>query len=607
MMDKIAELEKRLNTAVSPHDRIAALNDLALALVTIDLNRAYDLAQEAIVLEQTNQSDIHVATLYVLGYVYWNRGEFGDALQNLTMARRQVEATGDTILHLQILTQLAVTYLDVGEHVEAVTHYQQLLKMARESNDQYFEAVALNGIGLSHSDDKPDVALTYFQQAYTLFTELGREHDAAVAVNNTAMMLLMLGKLDEALQFAHQALNRFVNMNSSRGKLLTLGSLTEIYCERQDFANARLYFLQAQAIADAEKRQNYQALQAVLYTRIQIGQGIPDDALPELQKALDIAKRIGAKKTQYRLHESFALVYEQLEDYENAYKHYKEYHHVYTDVFNEARQRKIENLRITFQTEAALKEAETQRQLREQETQHFEQLSQMQEELLNIASHDLKNPLATIQTLIFLVRHPAIEEAERQRHLDTIDSQIAYMQELIVKLLDLARLQTGASFEPRLIEIQAFIKGLVDNFQERCLEKQIELTMTADFDNLQVIFDPLRLNQAMLNLLSNALKFTSPSGKITVNLEHDNDFVTIRIRDTGIGIPLEALPHLFERFYRVENADYESQEGTGLGLSIVKSIVEQHGGEISVESIPNEGSTFSFTLPYERFINGNQI
>ncbi len=191
MIDKIAELEKRLNAAVSSHDRIAALNDLALALITIDLNRAYDLAHEAIILEQSSQNDLHVATLYVLGYVYWNRGEFGDALQNLTMALRQVEATDDTFLHLQIITQLAVTYLDVGEHVEAVTHYQQLLTKARENNDHYFEAVALNGIGLSHSDDKPDIALTYFQQAHTVFTELGREHDAAVAMNNTAMMLLM--------------------------------------------------------------------------------------------------------------------------------------------------------------------------------------------------------------------------------------------------------------------------------------------------------------------------------------------------------------------------------------------------------------------------------
>lgn len=608
MMDKIVELEKRLKSAVLPQDRIAVLNELALALATVDLNRAYNLAHEALALEKSIDDDhLLPSTLYVLGYIYWSQGEFSEALQQLTLALNNAESMNEDVLLLQILSQLAVAYLDVGEHAEAVNLYQRLLRHSRDTDNRYYEAVALNGLGLSYSDDQPATVLPYFQQAYTLFTDLGRAYDAAVSINNTAMMLLPLGQLDEALQFGHQALDAFVKLGSSRGKLLALGSLTEIYCQQSDFANARRYFLQAQAIADAEQRQYYQAMQSVLYARIQIGQGIPADAIPVLEKALELAIRIGAKKTVYRIHEAFANVYEALSDFENAYRHYRQYHEAYLQVFSETGQRKIENLRISFETETAVHEANNQRLLREQERQHFERISHMQDELLNIASHDLKNPLATIATLVFLLRHPELSHQERERHLDTIESQINYMQELILKLLGLARLETGVSFDPRLIEFHGFMEKTVDQFEERCAEKQIQLLMTSDFEHLQVVFDPMRLNQAVSNLLSNALKFTPPEGEISVSLEHDEDVVTVKVRDTGIGIPPHAIPHIFERFFRVESDEQPSQEGTGLGLSIVKSIIEQHGGQVSVESSLNEGSTFSFTLPYEQFINGNNL
>ncbi len=109
--------------------------------------------------------------------------------------------------------------------------------------------------------------------------------------------------------------------------------------------------------------------------------------------------------------------------------------------------------------------------------------------------------------------------------------------------------------------------------------------------------DPQAVEQILTNLLDNAVKYTTAGGRIGVSTEEDGDFVRVRVRDTGIGIPEDDLARIFERFYRVDKARSRELGGTGLGLSIVKHLVQQLGGEISVESEVGRGSTFSFTLP----------
>jgi two-component system phosphate regulon sensor histidine kinase PhoR len=111
-----------------------------------------------------------------------------------------------------------------------------------------------------------------------------------------------------------------------------------------------------------------------------------------------------------------------------------------------------------------------------------------------------------------------------------------------------------------------------------------------------VLADQGRIEQVLINLLDNALKYTARQGRIEVAAHEAGNMLTVAVSDTGIGIPPKDLPRIFERFYRVDNARSRSQGGTGLGLSIVKHIVQLHGGNVAVESIPGKGSTFSFTL-----------
>ena len=135
----------------------------------------------------------------------------------------------------------------------------------------------------------------------------------------------------------------------------------------------------------------------------------------------------------------------------------------------------------------------------------------------------------------------------------------------------------------------------MDRATAQAQRKQVSLSVEMQGELPAVLADPGRIEQALLNMLSNAVRFTAPGGSVTASGLVQDGFVRIFVRDTGVGISRDDLPRVFERFYKADKA--RSGEGTGLGLALVKHIVLSHGGDVSVESEEGRGSTFSFTLP----------
>jgi len=168
---------------------------------------------------------------------------------------------------------------------------------------------------------------------------------------------------------------------------------------------------------------------------------------------------------------------------------------------------------------------------------------------------------------------------------------------LINDLLDVSRIESGRGFKIKKapIEIKEVILENVDFFQAQTEKHTFKVNAPPDPVKIEV--DKDKIDQVMENLLSNAVKFSPEGGKITVSLEKTDRLVRISVADTGLGISEKDLSHIFEKFYRADNASSGAIGGTGLGLGIVKYIVESHGGRISVESGLGKGSTFSFTLP----------
>lgn len=235
----------------------------------------------------------------------------------------------------------------------------------------------------------------------------------------------------------------------------------------------------------------------------------------------------------------------------------------------------------------------------EQDLQYFEMITRLKDELMSEASHDLKNPLHIIKLLTDLLRPLVGEDEKGERYLNAIEKQVSMMQQLLNDVLDLLKLETGRALVYDRVNLSEFVADILEDFEFPARAKQIQLDFTPLSHELDVSIDRRRIRQVLHNLLSNALKYTPDQGQVRINMHQTHKDVTIEVEDTGLGIPDHDLPHIFEKFYRVQNNAHTAVEGTGLGLAIAKSIVEQHGGQIGVESYESQGSKFQIVLPLE--------
>ena len=227
-------------------------------------------------------------------------------------------------------------------------------------------------------------------------------------------------------------------------------------------------------------------------------------------------------------------------------------------------------------------------------------LERMRQDFVANASHELKTPLAAIKAYTETLLDGALhDDAVNARFLTQIDEQADRLNQLIQDLLSLARIEAGASaFHHGPLRLGPVVRKIVEAHRSRAEATDLRFEPDLpDGDGPLVRADEEAIRQVLDNLIDNALKYTPEGGRVAVACRVAVDRVTIEVLDTGIGIPRDDLPRVFERFYRVDKARSREMGGTGLGLSIVKNLVNTLGGQIAVESRPGQGSTFRVTLP----------
>lgn len=231
-----------------------------------------------------------------------------------------------------------------------------------------------------------------------------------------------------------------------------------------------------------------------------------------------------------------------------------------------------------------------------QDITHLKLLDRAKSDFVAAVAHDLRSPLTAILGYSeLLVRAGSLNE-NQTKFAEQITSSVHSITELITELLELSRIEAGFNIDLEPVALDRIAKKAIDGLNHQITAKRHTLTVKYSRDLPMINGNPLRLTQMVANLVSNAIKYTPEAGMISVSVWGDDDSVIFQVADSGIGIPAEDQPFVFDKFFRTTRAQ-EEFDGTGLGLSIVKGIVEQHQGRIWLNSRENEGTTFTVVLP----------
>lgn len=223
-------------------------------------------------------------------------------------------------------------------------------------------------------------------------------------------------------------------------------------------------------------------------------------------------------------------------------------------------------------------------------------LDRMKSDFINRASHELRTPLTSAILMTELIQEGGTPE-ELEQYWSTLRSELNRQKILIDRLLMAGRLESGMmKLEHQPLDLLPILEESITAVQPIANKRKVTIHLTAAQPHIRVIGDKSGLQQVFINLINNAVKFSPQDRSVDVNVAQREEHAIVTIADHGLGIPAEALPHLFERFYRARNITIAEIPGSGIGLYIVKSIVDELGGSIEVHSVENQGTTFTVTL-----------
>lgn len=231
---------------------------------------------------------------------------------------------------------------------------------------------------------------------------------------------------------------------------------------------------------------------------------------------------------------------------------------------------------------------------------HLVELDRMKSEFVATVSHDLKNPIQVIKLTTEMLPLFGALSQEQAALLERIERSAARMLALVTDLLDLGKIEAGFELWRGPCELGSLLTEALEDHRATAEAKRLRLSLgpPAPVEGLWVRGDAMRLKQVIANLLSNAIKYTPQGGAVSLEWKSEQQgAIQVCVHDTGYGIPADSLPHIFEKFYRVQDTPAGEVEGTGLGLAICRSIIEQHGGLITVASELGVGTSFCLTLP----------
>jgi signal transduction histidine kinase len=231
----------------------------------------------------------------------------------------------------------------------------------------------------------------------------------------------------------------------------------------------------------------------------------------------------------------------------------------------------------------------------------FKELDGLKSEFVATVSHDLRSPLTLMRGYATMLEMVGELNDQQAGYVRKIVSGVESMSRLVSNLLDLGRIEAGVDLQLEMVPVHDIIERVTGALQLQATQKRVSLVTAVPQQTIPLIeADQALLQQALQNLVDNAIKYTEPGGRVVVSVNAQPENLVFEVQDTGIGIAPVDVPRLFEKFFRGAHQGPKKQSGSGLGLAIVKSIAERHGGKVWVESQLGKGSSLFLAVPYRQ-------
>ncbi len=641
-----------------------SLNLLSNAYIKIDnYEKGIEYSTRLYNIYNTNNDEIKAAeALQKIGRCYYGTSKYIEALDYYERALDIFKENQYFEGIANALNGIASIKLHWGDFDEALIKNQDALKFWDEIGDEYGIASSYNNIGMVYQElGNYEKAYEYFHKSLEIFKKLGKTWNVVNMTLHIGDIYLKKELYDKALEYYFRAEEIGKQLNNKKLKSIALSNIGEAYNLRGNYLKALDYQMKAlklkEEIGDKKRLSITYTELGIIYNNV----GDYKKALHYMAKGLETAQEINYKSQINKTYKCFSDSYYNLGDYKKALDYYQLYIQGQKEIFSEDNTKTIAELQAKYQIEKKDKENERLRhthqlsksQIRNQQLiigfvlfillgsfilslvfhSRYQQIQKLniqlslknkeiedhqdKVEILNtelkeandakdkffsIVAHDLKNPFNSLLVLsdLLLEDYDTLSEKERKQFIDQIKSSAENTYSLLQNLLEWASTQTDKTIIVKeKIDISKILKEAISVLNPVAKSKKIKILSDIP-ENTIAFADKNMISTILLNLVSNAVKFTPQMGQIEVHSLRKNSHIEIQVADTGVGISSENIGKLFRLDQKIQTEGTEKEKGTGLGLILCKEFVEKNNGKIWVRSKVGEGSEFNFSLPVSK-------
>jgi len=578
---------------------------------------------------------------------------------NYNKASKLYKLIGNTIGDISVYNKIGQNYYNLDDFSNAMLNYFKALELAEKKQDERQIGNAyINISNVLNAQQEYENAIVYLRKSLTIFEKAKSLYNIGVCYNNIAANYIYQDSLDLALDYLEKALEIYIKSEDNKGQAACYLNMGIVSSKNKSFDQSIAYFNSSLSIAEIMHDQ-FRIANCLANMTIAFLEKKEYDKVKEFSmRGLAIAIDIKALSIQRIFYQNLSATFDSLGDYKNAYGNYKLLKQIDDSLFNAEKQNQVFELEAKYQGEkkendinrlteendikaiqlqknrnfqlfliimsllvlALLivfyslfklkvktsklfskknEELEIMNKNLQQSEQALKKLNATKDKFFTIIAHDIKNPLSAYRAITKMLTesYHLLSETEKISYINRINNSSENLYKLFQNLLLWSTSQSGSiNYKPQEIDLGILAFKSIALLQENANTKNIKLDLKVESDTF-AFCDSNMISTVLINLLSNAIKFSKPDNVITISSIELTNYIQISIEDRGIGIAFENINKLFRVEFDHKTIGNAPEKGTGIGLILCKEFISRNGGEIWVDSLLNQGSTFHFTIP----------